>query len=257
MKKILITVLMIGSGVSFAQTITPQVINSAGDHRQLGSSEVYISDNVGEPFTETIGPAGDVLITQGFLQPPVNDGVTIAFNAASCLTREDGLISISYSSLNPGHREQYIWSAGACPMNNCGNTVSNLKPGNYYVTIVSSYTTNSNVAKSDTIRRGPITIGGSLEPCRLKVYSGVTTNRDGKNDIWFIENISEFPKNRVTIYNRWGQQLFDANGYDNVTKYWPTEEMLNKLISSTYFYIIELGDGSKPIKGWVELIKNE
>jgi gliding motility-associated-like protein len=237
-----------------AQTISPQVINAAGDHRQAGG--ISISDNIGEPFTETIGPNGGVMVTQGFLQPPVNDGVTILFNGVSCATREDGYISVAYSSINAGHTEQYIWSAGACPGNNCGNKMENLKPGDYYLTIVSTYPTGNNTFKSDTIRRGPITVEGSLEPCRLVIYNAVTPNRDGLNDTWVIENISEFPGNRVTIYNRWGLQLFDVKDYDNTTKYWPDEEMLNKLVSSTYFYIIELNDGSKPLKGWVELIKN-
>jgi len=238
-----------------AQTITPQVINSAGGHHPVGTGGLWMSDNVGEPFTETIGPVGNVMITQGFLQPPVNDGVTILINGVSCATRADGFISVSYSSVHNGHRETYIWSAGACPSNNCGNKVENLKPGNYFVTIISTYPFNG-LQVSDTIHRGPMEVKSSSEECKLIVYSGVTPNNDGQNDRWIIENISEFPNNHVTIYNRWGMQLFDTNGYDNASKYWPTDEMLNKLVSSTYFYVIELGDGSKPLKGWVELIKN-
>jgi gliding motility-associated-like protein len=112
------------------------------------------------------------------------------------------------------------------------------------------------VERRDTITRGPIEVPSTAEPCRLVVFSGVTPNRDGQNDVWEIENISEFPNNRVTIYNRWGNELYDVKGYDNKTKFWPSEEMLNKLVSSTYFYVIDLGDGSRPLKGWVELIKN-
>jgi len=240
---------------SAAQTITPHVINSAGTHRPVGSGGLWLSDNVGEPFTETIGPAANLMISQGFLQPPVNDGVTILVNGVSCAKREDGFISVAYSSVHDGHRETYIWSAGACPSNNCGSKVENLKPGNYFVTIISSYNQGAQ-QKSDTIRRGPLEVKPSDEECKLIVYSGVTPNNDGQNDRWIIENISEFPNNHVTIYNRWGTQLYDVKGYDNVSKFWPDEEMLNKLVSSTYFYVIELGDGSKPLKGWVELIKN-
>ncbi len=238
-----------------AQTITPQVINSAGGDRPVGNGGLWLSDNVGEPFTETIGPVGNMMITQGFLQPPVRDGVTILVNGVSCATRADGFISISFSSINPGHTEVYQWSAGACASDKCGSKVENLKPGSYYVTIISSYSQGGQ-QKSDTIRKGPMNVASSNEECKLVVFSGVTPNNDGQNDRWIIDNISEFPNNHITIYNRWGTQLFDVQGYDNITKYWPTDEMLNKLVSSTYFYIIELGDGSKPLKGWVELIKN-
>jgi gliding motility-associated-like protein len=254
MKAAIVLVILAFSFTLQAQTISPHVINSAGGYRPVGTGGLTLSDNVGEPFTETFAP-GNFMITQGFLQPPVNDGTTILINGVSCATRADGFISIDFSSVNAGHQETYLWSAGACPSDNCGNTVDNLKPGSYFVTIISVYNHGS-VQKSDTIRKGPMVVASSSEECKLKIFSGVTPNGDGQNDRWIIDNISEYPNNRVTIYNRWGTQLYDVQGYDNITKYWPSEEMLNKLVSSTYFYIVELGDGSKPLKGWVELIKN-
>lgn len=51
-----------------AQTISPQVINSAGKEYTTNVNGVYFADNIGEPFTETIGPNSNILITQGFLQ---------------------------------------------------------------------------------------------------------------------------------------------------------------------------------------------
>ncbi|MBL7932534.1 MAG: gliding motility-associated C-terminal domain-containing protein, partial [Bacteroidia bacterium] len=82
-------------------------------------------------------------------------------------------------------------------------------------------------------------------------------NADGVNDAFTIDNIEQFPKNRVLIFNRWGEKLADIQGYDNVSKFWPERGQATKYPSSTYFYIVELGDGSKPIKGWVELMKNQ
>ena len=45
-----------------------QVINSAGDTRQVGNTGITIIDNVGEPFTTKIENS-NFIITQGFLQP--------------------------------------------------------------------------------------------------------------------------------------------------------------------------------------------
>jgi gliding motility-associated-like protein len=243
------------AGKFCAQTITPQVINSAGDHRQVGTSNVWVTDNVGEPFTETIGPNANIMITQGFIQPEKNDGVTILFSGLTCKDKDDGFISVSYQPLNPTDVVTYIWSGDACPSNNCGNKVTNLKPGDYTVTVISTHTTSGGPATADTIKRDA-KIVNSDEPCRLKIFSGVTANNDGINDVWVIENITEFPNNHVSIFSRWGTEVFDAKGYDNETKFWPTSDMVNRLVASTYFYIVDLGDGSKPIKGWVELIKN-
>jgi hypothetical protein len=64
MGKIILILFFTASGL--ALHAQQQVINAAGDHRQLGTSGVWISDNVGEPFTETIGPMNGLMITQGF-----------------------------------------------------------------------------------------------------------------------------------------------------------------------------------------------
>jgi hypothetical protein len=43
--------------------------------------------------------------------------------------------------------------------------------------------------------------------------------------------------------------------YDNADKKWNGHDVNNNVApSGTYFFVIELGDGSKPIKGWIELI---
>jgi gliding motility-associated-like protein len=252
-KGLIYVLLMVLSFRLSAQQISPQVINSAGNSTVMGS--MIYSDNIGEPFTETLGPVSQMMISQGFLQPSITDGLSILVNHLTCSSRDDGFISVSYSSLNSKHSETYIWSPpGVCP-NGCGNKVSNLRPGKYSVTVVSTYTANG-VTRSDTIRSLPIEVKGSDLACLIHVYTGVTANKDGVNDRWQIDNITEFPDNRVWIYNRWGAEVFSVKGYDNETKYWPTDDLLNKLSSSTYFYVIELGDGSKPVKGWVELIKN-
>src|SRR4051812_9640090 len=117
MKKSIYIVLFLLAGRLWGQTITPQVLNSAGGDRKIsvGSDDYFITDNVGEPFTATISK-DSVMITQGFIQPPIYDGVTIIFKGLTCIGSDDGMISVAYSSLNTKHTEQYIWSpGGACP----------------------------------------------------------------------------------------------------------------------------------------------
>jgi gliding motility-associated-like protein len=168
MKKTLIAIMLTVAAGASAQTISHQVLNSGGGDKVAAG--FWLTDNIGEPFTETFGPVGSLMLTQGFLQPEY-DGVVI---------EKEGII----------------------------------------------------------------------------VYNGVTPNNDGRNDKWYIGNIEEFPDNNVVLFNRWGVKVFETKGYNNESNYWPTGDMLGKLLSTTYFYIIDLGNGSKPVKGWVELIKN-
>jgi gliding motility-associated-like protein len=240
-----------------AQVLGNQVLNSAGQDHTSSALGISVTDNVGEPFTETYGPVSAMMITQGFLQPEVHNGMTIMKSGLSCTGRNDGYISVAFNTVNKEHSEEYIWSpSSACPGGNCDNKVENLFPGTYSVTVVSTYSSQGKLVARDTLHSGSIEIVDSSEPCLIKVFTGVTANSDGVNDTWYIENITMFPKNSVSVYSRWGNLVYEEKGYDNTTKFWPKPGEEKNLLASTYFYIIDLGDGSRPLKGWVEYLKN-
>ncbi|MBI2721531.1 MAG: gliding motility-associated C-terminal domain-containing protein [Bacteroidetes bacterium] len=239
-----------------AQTILPQVINSAGDHRTVGSSGITLTDNVGEPFIETIGPAGNIMITQGFLQPDIisilGPGVSILKNDVSCSDKRDGNISVALSNSNSNYVVSYSWSpVSVCPTGNCSK-VDSLLPGNYSVMVIF---TNTLTSKTDTIKPAPIQINDQNGPCSVKIYNGITPNGDGENDVWIIDNISDFPNNHVCIFNRWGNKVFETDGYNNSSKSWPKKDEVQGLVASTYFYVLTLGNGTI-LKGWIEILKS-
>jgi gliding motility-associated-like protein len=240
------------------QTVTPHVINSAGMAYPVPVNGVYLVDNIGEPFTKTLGPTNNFIITEGFLQPElvskIGPTITVIKNDVSCADKKDGNISVSVSNVQAGSQVVYIWSGTLCPANNCSR-MDSLIAGSYSVTVIITRTTTSGMV-IDSLKAGPIAIKDENGPCKIKIFNAVTPNGDNINDVWQIDNIDEFPKNRVMIFNRWGTKLTEITGYDNITKFWPSKDDINKLDPSTYFYIIDLGEGGKPLKGWVELIKN-
>lgn len=257
------TLLSVAAGWSQSSpTIAPQVLNSAGNHYPIGSTGMTLSDNVGEPFTQTQSVGiFTMLITEGFLQPEIVSPAGFTLNPAmvqhqNCMEINDGMITLSLTSTYVNYNVNYIWKGtDRCPGNNCSK-VDSLKPGNYSVSVAIQYTDNIGQVKKDTISSN-FTINAAGTPCIVKVFHGISPNNDNTNEYLTIENISGFPKNHVMIFNRWGNLLFETNGYDqNVQgKRWPEQDELSKLSSSTYFYIIELEPGGKPLKGWVELIK--
>ncbi len=127
------------------------------------------------------------------------------------------------------------------------------------MTIVSHYTGTLTSVPNDTVKLTNLVVSGSLEPCQISVFNGISPNGDGINDFFFIENIDQFPDNSVEVYNRWGQKLYEEKKYDNVNTIW--KGTVNggdtQAPSGTYFYIITLGNGTKPIKGWIELTSNQ
>ncbi len=82
-----------------------------------------------------------------------------------------------------------------------------------------------------------------------------TPNGDGTYDTWWIKNIDQFPNNKVTVYNRWGNIVYDEAGYDNETVVWLGEKDGESLPFGTYYYIVDLGNGADPFSGYVSIIK--
>lgn len=97
-----------------------------------------------------------------------------------------------------------------------------------------------------------VTLATSSGEGQVTVYNGVSPDGDGLNDYWHIENIDKLPDarpNKVTIFNRWGDVLWSAKDYDNVTNVFTGGD----LPAGTYFYKIEFESGRKSITGFLSL----
>lgn len=75
---------------------------------------------------------------------------------------------------------------------------------------------------------------------------GFSPDGDGINDFWTIDNIEYHPQNIVTIYNRWGDMVFEINDYDNQSNIFSgmanrkTKMGASELPSGTYFFNIQI-----------------
>ncbi|MGB3852599.1 MAG: Ig-like domain-containing protein [Tunicatimonas sp.] len=93
----------------------------------------------------------------------------------------------------------------------------------------------------------------------LNVPKAFSPNQDQINDVWIIPGIRAYPNNTVTVFNRWGNAIYRARGYNNQTTYWQGTASEGIVIGNqplpdgTYFYVIDLGEGKKPMSGYVLL----
>jgi gliding motility-associated-like protein/uncharacterized repeat protein (TIGR01451 family) len=97
-----------------------------------------------------------------------------------------------------------------------------------------------------------------LTPIDFHIPDGFSPNGDGINDLFVIRGISGYPTNEITIFNRWGTKVFDAAPYTNNWdgKSTATLNVGNDVLPvGTYFYILDLGNGSDVIKGTIYLNK--
>ena len=99
-----------------------------------------------------------------------------------------------------------------------------------------------------------------VEDISLKVYEGITPNGDGLNDFLRIDGIDFYQNCEVRIFDRFNNIVFEMVGYDNEGKVWRGQAIKgignDVLPEGTYFYVVNLGDGSDPINGFVVLKRN-
>jgi len=95
-------------------------------------------------------------------------------------------------------------------------------------------------------------LGNSERNTEITVFNVITPNGDGRHDFLNIENISEFPNNVVTIYSRWGNQIYRTSGYNNNDiVFTGIDDNGAQLKTGNYHYVIDKGNGDKPIAGYL------
>ena len=89
-------------------------------------------------------------------------------------------------------------------------------------------------------------------PDKIHIPNVFTPNDDGENDFWIITGIESYPKCTVRVYNRWGKRVFFSIGY---AQPWDGKQSDQPLPVATYYYVIDLKNGSKPISGDVAIVR--
>jgi gliding motility-associated-like protein len=79
-----------------------------------------------------------------------------------------------------------------------------------------------------------------------------TPNGDAYNDTWHLENIELYKDMNIQVFNRWGNLMFQQSG-EYVP--WDGTKHGNQLPSETYYFIINLNNGTEPFKGTVSIIR--
>ncbi len=79
-----------------------------------------------------------------------------------------------------------------------------------------------------------------------------TPNNDGTNDVWNIKNLDRYPDCIMDIYNRYGQRMFHSIGYGTA---WDGRYNGQEVPVGTYYYVLNLRDGTKNYGGYVTVIR--
>lgn len=86
----------------------------------------------------------------------------------------------------------------------------------------------------------------------LRIPNIFTPNGDGIHDTWIIQNLYNYPKNLVQVFNRYGQLIFVSTGY---AKPWDGTIRGKDVPVGTYYYIIDLKNGRKIYSGFIDVLR--
>lgn len=92
----------------------------------------------------------------------------------------------------------------------------------------------------------------------IRVYAKIlipntfTPNGDGINDTWDIATLNTYSACQVSVFNRYGAIVYKSIGYN---KAWDGTYKGSMVPFGTYYYTIDLKDGTKTRSGWVTIVR--
>ena len=76
----------------------------------------------------------------------------------------------------------------------------------------------------------------------IKAVSIITPNNDGQNDNLQFNGLESFPDNNLTVFNRWGNVIYEADGYQTDDFRWDGTRQGQPLPAGTYYYVLNFDE---------------
>ncbi|MEZ4952308.1 MAG: gliding motility-associated C-terminal domain-containing protein [Saprospiraceae bacterium] len=194
------------------------------DNLSAGDYSYTVTDNNGCEATNVVtlsepdGLQADVIITN-----------------ETCKGDLDGSIEVTISGGTAPYNLQ--WNNGEVTASQSG-----LTSGDYALTITDA---------DDCVGEFIWSLGLS---CDLRIEDVLSPDGDGINETWIVTGIDQFPDNEVSIFNRWGQQVWQTTAYAN--DWSGTNEDGEPLPIGAYFYVLKLNDPEDQIfSGSITLVR--
>jgi gliding motility-associated-like protein len=127
----------------------------------------------------------------------------------------------------------YSWSNGST-----ASSVTIAATGTYFVTVTD--------ADGCSGISNDVSVSVSDDFCLLEIPNVITPNGDNMNDFFVINKLPRF--SQLTIFNRWGKEVYSSNDYRN------NWDGGRQVTGGIYYYLLVLKKGAS-YKGYLEVIK--
>lgn len=233
----------------FVKVIPAPVVNLGPDTTSCAC--VFISaGNPGSSYYWNNGAdySGINICVTGQYWVTVSNGMCIAYDTINVTVNTPPVVNLGPDvtitttiALNAGNAgATYAWSTGAITQ------IINVNASGQYSVMVTDANGCTGSDVIDIIKKDRLTF----------IPEGFSPNGDDVNETFNIKGIEEYPQNVFEIFNRWGDKVYTAQPYENT---WDGRSTLglriggNELPVGTYFYVLDLGDGSPAAKGTIYL----
>ncbi|MEK6781260.1 MAG: FG-GAP-like repeat-containing protein [Bacteroidota bacterium] len=196
--------------------------------------------------------------TQSVVNITVNN-VPPAINVAPVETAIGGLVSISLTPSISDSNNNLDLSSLTISQQPISGALAIIDASN---TLVVDYT-GVNFAGTDNLK---ITVCDAVGACieqtvtievngDIEVHNGMSPNGDELNKYFELGNIVALePNNKVSIYTRWGDKVFEIDNYNNLDRRFEgIGDNGKELVSGIYFYKVEFTSGRKELEGYLTI----
>jgi len=132
--------------------------------------------------------------------------------------------------------------------NNGDGTFNYIPTPGFYGTVEFTYMVCSTVCE-DVCSEARVVID-VMAPLACEIPNVFTPNGDGMNDNFEIPCLgnNEYATNKLVVFNRWGDQVYEQRGYTNS---WSGTYNGKDLPEGTYYYVLKLNDTLEPLQGFI------
>ncbi len=141
-----------------------------------------------------------------------------------------------------GHSLQFLWTPATYLNSDTAINPKSTPPADIIYTLTLTGLGNCSVKDS-------ILIKVLKDP---EIPNAFSPNGDGVNDTWRIKYLESYPGATISVFNRYGQMVFNEVGYN---KDWDGTYNGRPLPIGTYYYIIDPKNGKKIFSGAVTIIR--
>lgn len=133
----------------------------------------------------------------------------------------------------------------------------NTSSGNYYAWSIGEISTASvsNSTKILFVTQGQQQPFNASNDIDITVYNGITVDdNNNQNNVFTVKNIEKYPNNKLTVFNRWGEIVYQMTGYNNT---WEGKDHNGSYLETgTYYYVLHPDHvGSSVVKGQLLIIR--